>query len=84
MEEIKTVAGFTKHLGNPSDEMLQEMTQEFITTYHSYGVDPMELVEGFGVDWIQLLLEFNERVEEYELCCIFRDLINDYEQLKQK
>ena len=84
MEEIKTVAGFKKHFGEPKNVMLEEMTQEFISTYHRFGVDPLELVEGFGVDWLQLLLEYNEDIEEYELCAIFRDLINDYIETKTK
>jgi hypothetical protein len=78
MNEIKTVAGFMKQFGEPKPDMLEEMTQEFISTYHRLGVDPMELVEGFGIDWLQLLLQYNEDIEEYELCAIFRDLINDY------
>jgi hypothetical protein len=82
MEKIKTVAGFTRHFGEPKPSMLEDMTQEFISTYHRHGVDPMELVEGFGIDWLQLLLEYNENIEEYELCAIFRDLINDYIETK--
>jgi hypothetical protein len=50
--------------------------------YHRLGVDPIDLVDGFGVDWVQLLMKYNEEIEEYELCAIFRDLINDYKQLK--
>ena len=64
----------------PSDENLRMMTQQFLKTYHTLGVDPIELVEGFGMDWVQTLLEYNEQIEEYELCAIFRDLINDYKQ----
>ena len=82
MEEIKTVVGFTRHFGEPKPSMLEDMTQEFISTYHRHGVDPMELVEGFGIDWLQLLLKYNENIEEYELCAIFRDLINDYIETK--
>ena len=64
----------------PSDENLHIMTQQFVKTYLTFGVDPIELVEGFGMDWVQTLLEYNEQIEEYELCAIFRDLINDYKQ----
>jgi thiamine monophosphate synthase len=79
-EEIKTVAGFKKQFGEPKETMLVDLTQKFISTYHRHGVDPIELVEGFGIDWVQLLMKYNEEVEEYELCAIFRDLIKDYKQ----
>jgi hypothetical protein len=82
-EEIKTVEGFIKHFGEPKKAMLMDLTQEFIDSYHRFGVDPIELVDGFGVDWVQLLMKYNEEVEEYELCAIFRDLINDYEKLNK-
>jgi hypothetical protein len=49
-------------------------------TYHRIDTDPYELVDGFGIDWLELLLKYNEKREEYELCAIFRDLINDYKQ----
>ena len=75
---MKTVEGFKQTYGEPTKDMLVDLTQEFISTYHRHGVDPFELVEGFGVDWVQLLLKHNEEIEEYELCAIFRDLINDY------
>ena len=83
-ESWKTVAGFKKTFGEPKQAMLMDMSQEFIESYHRYGVDPLELVEGFGIDWVQLLLKHNEEVEEYELCAIFRDLINDYIETKNK
>jgi len=84
MEQLKTVEGFIKHFGEPKPDMLVELTQEFISTYHRHGVDPFELVDGFGLDWVNLLLKYNEEIEEYELCAIFRDLINDYIETKNK
>lgn len=83
-ENWKTVEGFIKTFGEPKQTMLMDLSQEFIEAYHRYGTDPYDLVEGFGADWVKLLMKYNEDIEEYELCAIFRDLINDYEQLKQK
>jgi len=62
----------------PSHTVLKGMTQEFIKSYHTLGVDSMHLVDGYGLDWIESLLTHNEEVEEYELCTIFRDLIIEY------
>lgn len=74
-----SVDEFVKAFGNvPNDTNLQRITQTFIKTYHRNGVDPFELVDGFGIDWVELLMKYNEQIEEYELCAIFRDLINDY------
>ena len=63
----------------PSHTMLKGMTQEFIKSYHAIGVDSMQFVDGYGLDWMRSLLTHNEEVEEYELCTIFRDLIIEYE-----
>lgn len=64
--------------GVPDDDDLDMLTQEFMEAYHRLETDPFELVSGFGVDWLELLMEHNEGREEYELCAIFRDLINDF------
>ena len=64
--------------GIPDAEDLSVLTQEFIRAYHRFETDPFELISGFGVDWLELLLEHNVEKEEYELCALFRDLINDY------
>lgn len=67
--------------GNPpSNEVLDGMTKSFIGALHSiqdneiYGiqVDPIEgtiiLVDSRGEDWIQFLLNYNEGLENYEIC----------------
>ena len=64
--------------GIPDEEDLSVLTQEFVRAYHRFETDPYELISGFGVDWLELLLEHNVEKEEYELCALFRDLINDY------
>ena len=83
-EEIRTVDGFRKHFGEPKTGMLMDLSAEFIDSYHRFWVDPIELVDGFGLDWVQLIMDYNEDIEEYELCAIFRDLINDYIKTKTK
>jgi hypothetical protein len=81
VENWKTVDGFMEAFGTPDGAMLMDLTRDFIETYHKYETDPYELVNGFGIDWVKLLLNYNEETEEYENCVIFRDLINDYKQL---
>ena len=83
-EVIRTVAGFKKLFGEPKTGMLMDLSNEFIDSYHRYGTDPFELVDGFGLDWVKLIMDYNESIEEYELCAVFRDLINDYIETKIK
>jgi hypothetical protein len=79
--ENYSVAGYITTFGKlPDDKDLGNLTQTFMKAYHRVGTDPYELVNGFGIDWLELLLKYNETHEEYELCSIFRDLINDYKQ----
>lgn len=76
-----SVDGYINTFGKlPSANDLEALTQTFIKTYHRINTNPYELVHGFGIDWLELLLNYNEKREEYELCAIFRDLINDYKQ----
>lgn len=79
-----TKIDFVKAYGEPKESMLIELTQSVIATYHRLGVDEIELVGGFGVDWLQLLLTYNEEIEEYELCAVFRDLINNYKNQRNE
>ena len=63
-ENWKTVEGFIKTFGEPKKAMLMDLTQEFVEAYHRLGTDPYELVDGFGVDWIELLMKYNEGIED--------------------
>jgi hypothetical protein len=83
-EQIKTVEGFKKLFGEPKQGMLMDLSNEFIDSYHRSGTDPFELVDGFGLDWVKLIMDYNESIEEYELCAVFRDVINDYIETKIK
>ena len=51
-------------------------TQEFMEAYHRLETDPFELVSGFGVDWLELLMEHNEGREEYELCAEIKKVLD--------
>ena len=76
-----SVDGYMKAFGKlPSDNDLGNITQSFMEAYHRMDTDPYELIHGFGIDWLELLLKYNEKREEYELCAIVRDLNNDYKQ----
>ena len=48
-EDIKTVEGFRKLFGEPKQGMLMDLSAEFIDSYHRYGTDPFELVDGSDI-----------------------------------
>ena len=52
--------------GIPERDELDVLTQEFVRAYNRFQTDPLDLVAGFGVDWLELLLEHNVEKEEYE------------------
>ena len=85
MEEI-TLAGisvekFEQMFGKVRPNVCKNLTQEFLNAYHriSYqGHGEQSLVIGFGLDWMERLLEYNESVEEYEICSVLHELIEKY------
>jgi len=81
IEEKYSVDQFVNDFGDvPKDSELARLTQIFMETYHRYSNNTSDVIDGFGVDWVELLLSYNQRVEEYELCCVFRDLLNEYKK----
>jgi hypothetical protein len=72
---------FEKMFGKVRPNVCKTLTQDFLKSYHRLDYDgKMEkpLVTGFGLDWIGKLLEYNESVEEYEICAILHKLIEKY------
>ena len=85
MEEITmeglSVEKFEKLFGKVRPNVCKTLTQDFMKAYHRMGyVGSKEenLVKGFGLDWVQKLLEYNESVEEYEICAVMYELIQKY------
>ena len=68
--------------GEPSDEDLYDITQAYIKLYIKQGDDcyiPF-IVDAYGKGWVEYLLKYNERVEEYELCAIIKEHLDIYEE----
>lgn len=59
--------------GEPTNEDCIDLTQCYLKQYHHHGDGnvPM-LVDAFDINWIRYLLQYNESVEEYELCSILK------------
>ena len=68
--------------GEPSDLDLHDITQAYIKLYMNQGDDiyiPF-VVDAYGKEWVEYLLKYNERVEEYELCAILKEHLDIYEE----
>jgi len=65
---------FIAMLGEPTDEDLEILTQILIKDIHTWKT--MKVIDKWGKAWVQYLLDFNEREEEYELCARFKEVID--------
>jgi len=68
--------------GEPSDLDLHDITQAYIKLYMKQCEDiyiPF-VVDAYGKGWVEYLLKYNERVEEYELCAIIKEHLDVYEE----
>ena len=65
---------FEDMFGKPENEDLRIMTQVLIDDVHKKPYD--EVVDKWGLSWIEDLLSFNVMVEEYELCSIFKEILD--------
>ena len=65
---------FEVMFGKPSNDDLRIMSQVLITDIHKFKYD--FVVDKWGLDWIEDILQFNVFVEEYELCSIFKEVLD--------
>jgi hypothetical protein len=79
LEEKYSVDQFIKQFGIfPADKELKMITESFLRIHHKQLISCNELIDAFGKDWVEIVLKYNERIEEYEICSIFRDLLKEY------
>ena len=64
--------------GTIQEEDIKELTQVFFSQYHRLGVKVDTLVDNWGFDWIWCILKSCEKSEEYELCGIIVNIIEEY------
>ena len=70
---------FVDLFGEPTEEDLEIMTQVMIQDVHR--LSNMDIVDKWGLDWIRYILNFNEQVEEYELCAVFKEVIDNHNEI---
>ena len=70
---------FVDLFGEPTEEDLEIMTQVMIQDVHR--LSNMDIVDKWGLDWIRYILNFNEQVEEYELCAVFKEVIDNHNDI---
>lgn len=76
---------FVDIFGEPNDEDLFDLSQSYIKLYMKQDDDSCIpfLVDSYGDVWVQVFLKYCERIEEYELCSIFKEHLDIYkEELK--
>lgn len=75
---------FVNIFGEPNDEDLFDLSQSYIKLYLKQGDDECIpfVVDSYGDKWVYQFLKYNERVEEYELCSIFKEHLNIYKEKK--
>lgn len=66
---------FKDLFGNPNSEDLDIMTQLFLKDAHRIGGG--NVIDKWGPEWIWELLQYNVDKEEYEICAVIRDIIED-------
>lgn len=66
--------------GNPTEEDLYDITQAYIKLYMKQGDDNAiaYVVDAYGEGWVDYLLKYNESIEEYELCSLFKEHLDIY------
>jgi hypothetical protein len=71
---------FVELFDSPEDEDIAILTQCFITSYMRCNPDNDaemgNLVGKWGLDWLGLFLAYNQKVEEYELCSIIKEVMD--------
>ena len=66
---------FVDLFGKITDDDKYALTQAFIKDYLRWEqYDFHRLYDKWGLSWIEELKDYNERVEEYELCSIFKEV----------
>lgn len=73
---------FIDVFGEPNDEDLFDLTQAYIKLYMKQNDDECIpwLVDMYGEKWVKCFLNYNERIEEYELCSIFKEHLDIYKK----
>jgi len=71
---------FIDIFGEPSDEDMFDLSQSYIKLYMKQGDDSCipYVVDMYGEVWVSEFLKYNERVEEYELCSLFKEHLEIY------
>ena len=65
--------------GTLSSNDWDDLVDTFFTLYHQWGMNEITLLDNWGLDWVWGLLKHCERKEEYELCSIVKELIQNYQ-----
>ena len=78
-----SIKDFSELFGEPTEEDMFDITQAYMKQYHTHGEDFIPvIIEAYSKEWVEYILKYNEGVEEYELCSIIRDHLDEYALVK--
>lgn len=82
------VEEFINLFGNPTSEDKDIMTQAFIRDYLRIDIDDKDdygsLCAKWGLDWLELFINHNVEKEEYELCSIIKEVLDNGRDILQQ
>ena len=73
---------FVDIFGEPTDLDMFDLSQAYIKLYMKQGDDDCIpwLVDMYGKRWVEEFLNYNVRIEEYELCSLFKEHLDIYKE----
>ena len=78
-----SIKDFSELFGEPTEEDMFDITQAYMKQYHTHGDEYVPvIIDAYGKEWVEFLLKYNEGVEEYELCSIIKDHLDEYALVK--
>ncbi len=81
---MMTLVEYKNQFGKlPNEKNCEMMSKKFIKAVEAGLIPINQLIEGFGEDWAEYLLEYNTGVEQYERCAIIRDALYEYRITKE-
>lgn len=73
---------FVSIFGEPNDEDMFDISQSYIKLYMKQTDDDCIpfVVDSYGKRWVEEFLNYNVRMEEYELCALFKEHLDIYKR----
>lgn len=68
----------------PSDKLLKELSHTLVTFCKEGEITPLRICEILGIDWMEILLKWNEDIEDYTTCELIWSCITQWREKYEK